>query len=181
VPPRGISWHKTKEVEMTRIGKRQGSLVVAVAVAVVAGLTATLLVTRSGNASGANMRAVVKVMRNATLGKRILVTANGRTLYSLSAEGHGRFICTTTACVSLWKPLTVPSAVKPSGVNGLATVKRPNGKPQVAYRGAPLYRFVEDEKTGDVEGNGFRDVGVWRPVTVNDSATPAPARSSYSY
>ena len=103
---------------MTGIGKRHGSVLVAVAVAVAAGLTATLLLRRSGDASGASTRAVVKVMRNATLGKRILVTVNGRTLYSLSAERHGRFICATTACVSLWKPLTVPAGVKPSGVDG---------------------------------------------------------------
>jgi len=64
---------------MTGIGKRHGSLRVAVTVAVVAGLTATLLVARLGDAS-ASTRAVVKVMRNATLGERILVTVNGRTL-----------------------------------------------------------------------------------------------------
>jgi predicted lipoprotein with Yx(FWY)xxD motif len=87
---------------MTRIGKLRGSLLLAIVLA--AGLTAALLATRSGNASGAKTRQVVKVMRNPTLGKRILVTRSGMTLYSLSAERHGRFICTTSACVSLWKP-----------------------------------------------------------------------------
>jgi predicted lipoprotein with Yx(FWY)xxD motif len=169
---------------MTRIGKLRGSLLLAVVLA--AGLTAALLATRSSNASGAKTRQVVKVMRNPTLGKRILVARSGMTLYSLSAERRGRFICTTSACISLWKPLTVPAGVKPTGTSGLATVRRPDGKRQVAFKGAPLYRFVEDMKPGDAKGNGFRDVGVWRPVAAGGAATapaqaPAPSRSSYGY
>ena len=166
---------------MERVGKLRGSLLVALAVA--AGLTVTLLlVTRSGNASGA--RPLVKTAHNATLGRTILVTRSGLTLYSLSAERHRRFICTTGFCLSLWKPLTVPRGVTPTGVKGLSVVKRPDAKRQVAFRGAPLYRFVQDTKPGQVKGNGFKDVGVWRPVTTG-SATQAPAapapRPSYGY
>jgi predicted lipoprotein with Yx(FWY)xxD motif len=171
---------------MQRVGKLRGSLLVAVVL--VAALTATFLVTRSSNASGdAKSRAVVKTARNMKLGKTILVTRSGLTLYSLSAERHGRFICTTMFCLSLWKPLVVPAGTKPTGVRSLATVRRPNGKRQVAYRGAPLYRFVQDTKPGQVKGNGFRDVGVWRPVAVGASTAPAPApangggSSPYSY
>ena len=171
---------------MTRIGKLRGSLLLAVVLA--AGLTAALLATRTSNASGAKTRQVVKVMRNPTLGKRILVTRSGMTLYSLSAERHGRFICTTSACISLWKPLTVPAGVKPTGTGNLSTVRRPDGKRQVAFKGAPLYRFVQDTKPGDTMGNGFRDVGVWRPVVAGGGASastpapaPAPSRSSYGY
>ena len=170
---------------MTRIGKLRGSLLLAVVLA--AGLTAALLATRSSNASGAKTRQVVKVMRNPTLGKRILVTRSGMTLYSLSAERHGRFICTTSFCLSLWKPLTVPAGVKPTGTSGLSKVRRPDGKRQVAFEGAPLYRFVHDLKPGDAKGNGFRDVGVWRPVAASSRAaqapapTPVPSSNSYGY
>jgi predicted lipoprotein with Yx(FWY)xxD motif len=170
---------------MTRIGKLRGSLFLAIVLA--AGLTAALLATRSGNASGTKSQSVVKVTRNAALGKRILVTRSGMTLYSLSAERHGRFICTTSFCLSLWKPLVVKPGVKPAGVSGLATVRRPDGKRQVAFKGAPLYRFVQDMKPGDAKGNGFRDVGVWRPVAVSGrgagapAPAPAPASSSKGY
>jgi hypothetical protein len=62
---------------------------------------------------------------------------------------------------------------------------RPDAKRQVAFHGAPLYRFVQDTKPGQVKGNGFKDVGVWRPVTTGSTrapATPAPAPSnSYGY
>jgi predicted lipoprotein with Yx(FWY)xxD motif len=146
---------------------------------------AGLLASRSSNASRATKsRAVVKVVWNAALGKRILVGRRGLTLYSLSAERHGRFICTTTACLSLWKPLVVGAGVNPSGVRGLMTVRRPDGRRQVAYRGAPLYRFVQDSRAGRVKGNGFRDVGVWRPVVTRGAASAAPAggaRNGYGY
>ena len=166
---------------MERVGKLRASLLVAIAIA--AGLTVTLLlVTRSSNASGGS--ALVKTAHNAMLGRSILVTRNGLTLYSLSAERHGRFICTTAFCLSLWKPLMVAPGVTPTGVSGLTVVKRPDAKRQVAFRGAPLYRFVQDTKPGQVKGNGFKDVGVWRPVTTGSStrapAAPAP-RPSYGY
>lgn len=163
---------------MERVGKLRGSLIVALAVA--AGLTVTLLlVTRSGNASGS--KPLVKTAHNAMLGKTILVNRSGLTLYSLSAERHGRFICTTAFCLSLWKPLVVAPGVKPTGVSGLTVVKRPDAKRQVAFRGAPLYRFVQDAKPGQVKGNGFKDVGVWRPVMTGSTKAPAAPAPSPSY
>ena len=163
---------------MKRVGKLRVSLLVAIAIA--AGLSVTLLlVTRSGNASGT--KPLVKTAHNAKLGKTILVTRGGLTLYSLSAERHGRFICTTAFCLSLWKPLVVAPGVKPTGVSGLTVVKRPDAKRQVAFRGAPLYRFVQDTKPGQVKGNGFKDVGVWRPVTTAGAVKTAPRSTVPSY
>ena len=167
---------------MERAGKLRAPLLVAVAIA--AGLTATLLlVTRSSNASGGS--ALVKTAHNATLGRTILVNRSGLTLYSLSAERHGRFICTTGACLAVWKPLVVARGVTPTGIKGLTVVKRPDARRQVAFHGAPLYRFTQDVKPGDVNGNGFKDVGVWRPVTTGSTkapAAPAPAPSNpYGY
>jgi predicted lipoprotein with Yx(FWY)xxD motif len=109
---------------------------------------------------------VVSTAPNAKLGKTILVTTGGLTLYSLSTERRGRFICKTRACLAFWKPLHVARNMRPGGINGLGTIRRPDRTIQVTYRGAPLYRFYLDQKRGDVLGNGFRDVGVWRPVAV---------------
>jgi predicted lipoprotein with Yx(FWY)xxD motif len=141
---------------------------VLLAAALVAGLLAAFYAV---NASGAGGTRVVMTAKNKTLGKTILVNRQGLTLYSLSVERHGRFICTNSACLSLWKPLLVPKGTKPTGVTGLGTVKRPTGKIQVAYRGAPLYRFVNDRKRGDIKGNGFKDVGTWRVVVVGKAQT----------
>jgi predicted lipoprotein with Yx(FWY)xxD motif len=108
---------------------------------------------------------VVSTAHNAKLHKTILVTKAGLTLYSLSVERHGKFIC-TGGCLSFWKPLTVKKGQKPAGIGGLGTVRRPDKRIQVAYHGAPLYTFYLDRKRGDIMGNGFRDVGVWHPVAV---------------
>ena len=58
--------------------------------------------------------AVVKTASNTKLGGTILVDAQGMTLYSLSAERNGRFICTNAACLQLWHPLSA-AAGAPSG------------------------------------------------------------------
>jgi predicted lipoprotein with Yx(FWY)xxD motif len=126
--------------------------------------------------SGATLR--ISTAQNATLGKRILVTTGGRTLYSLSAETHGRFIC-TTGCTSTWPPLVLKRGAKPVGVKGLGSIKRPDGRRQVTYKGKPLYRFASDRKKGDVNGEGFKDVGTWHaavaPKTSASTGSPAPA------
>jgi predicted lipoprotein with Yx(FWY)xxD motif len=110
----------------------------------------------------------VATAQNATLHKRILVTTSGRTLYSLSAETHGRFIC-TGSCLSTWPPLILKGGAKPVGVRGLGSIERPDGRRQVTYRGKPLYRFSSDTRKGDAGGEGFQDVGTWH-------AAPAPRR-----
>lgn len=157
----------------------RGLLLVA---ALAAGLVAAFYAV---NASGAGSTRVVMTVKDKALGKTILANRLGLSLYSLSVERHGRFICTNSACLSLWKPLLIPKGVKPTGVTGLTTVKRPTGKIQVAYRGAPLYRFVNDRKRGDIKGNGFKDVGTWRVVTVGKASTspppPPPPPPTYTY
>ena len=157
---------------MERVGKLRASVLVAIALAAALSVT-LLLVTRSGNASGGTP--LVKTHNG------MLVTRGGLTLYSLSAERHGRFICTSSACIALWKPLLVARGVTPTGVKGLSVVRRPDAKRQVAFRGAPLYRFVQDTKPGQVKGNGFKDVGVWRPVVTGGSAVSTPSSGSGGY
>jgi predicted lipoprotein with Yx(FWY)xxD motif len=148
---------------------RLGALIATVAVV---GLIAALYAVR---ASGATHVRVVMTATNKTLGKKILVNRNGMTLYSLSVERKGKFICTMSSCLSVWKPLVVRIGTVPTGVAHLSLVKRPDGRRQVAYRGAPLYAFALDKKPGDIKGNGFKDVGVWRPATVGALQTaPAP-------
>jgi predicted lipoprotein with Yx(FWY)xxD motif len=133
---------------------------------VLIGVSVLALATAALAAGQATSR-VVSTAPNAKLGKTILVTTGGLTLYSLSTERHGRFICKTRACLAFWKPLHVAKGMRPGGINGLGTVRRPDHTIQVTYRGAPLYRFYLDRKRGDVLGNGFRDAGVWRPVAVS--------------
>ena len=107
----------------------------------------------------------------------ILVDSRGMTLYHLSAEQNGKFICTTSACTGVWHPVTLSDGSTPSGsVSSLGTVKRPDGTTQATYKGEPLYTFAQDQQPGDTNGQGFKDVGTWSAVTVG--AQPAPATST---
>jgi predicted lipoprotein with Yx(FWY)xxD motif len=149
---------------------RNAKLIVPVLVVAAVAALIGALAARSGDA---NSKAVVKTMKVG--GKTILVNRRGMTLYHLSVERKGHFICKDSTCLSLWKPLVVRHGVTPSGVKSLGTVKRPDGRLQVAYKGGPLYTFVQDRKPGDMKGNGFRDVGVWRVVTVAGNSTSTPS------
>jgi predicted lipoprotein with Yx(FWY)xxD motif len=119
--------------------------------------------------------AVVKTARNPALGTTLLVNSQGMTLYHLGGEENGKFICTSSACVGIWHPLTVASGSTPSGVESLGVVKRPDGTEQVTYKGTPLYTFAPDTKEGEAKGQGIKDVGTWTAVTVTKASSSAPA------
>ena len=160
---------------MERAATRLGA---AVAFVALLGAVAALYAIR---ASGAEHVRVVMTATNKTLGKKILVNRKGMSLYSLSVERRGRFVCTTRACLSLWKPLTIARRAVATGVAHLSVVERPDGRRQVSYRGGPLYTFVDDKAPGDVKGNGFKDVGIWRVATVSAGSGAPPPTSTGGY
>jgi predicted lipoprotein with Yx(FWY)xxD motif len=100
-------------------------------------------------------------------GKRILGDSRGHTLYSLSAERRGKFVCTrSSGCLGLWKPLLIPAHGKVEAPVKLGSIERPEGGKQVTYRGRPLYAFALDRKPGTTKGEGIKDVGTWHAVQV---------------
>ncbi len=123
--------------------------------------------------------AVVVKTASSSLGT-ILIDSQGMTLYHLSGEQNGKFICTSSACVGVWHPLIAPSGGTPSDgeVGSLGTVKRPDGTVQVTYKGTPLYTFTGDQQSGETKGQGIKDVGTWSVVTTSSSGTPATSTSS---
>jgi predicted lipoprotein with Yx(FWY)xxD motif len=135
-------------------------------------LATALISVGVAGAAGASAKRVVSEAENPALGKTVLTTTKGRTLYSLSVEKNGKFIC-TAACLSTWHPLTVPAGTKPTGPVKLGTIERPEGGIQVTYRGRPLYRFGADSKAGEANGEGIKDVGTWHAATTS-KAQPAP-------
>ena len=127
--------------------------------------------------SSPSSAAVVKSASN-SLGT-ILVDSQGMTLYHLSGEVNGKFICTSPACVGVWHPLIAPSSGAPSGeVSSLGTVKRPEGTVQVTYKGTPLYTFTGDQQAGEIKGQGIKDVGTWSVITTGSGSAPAASTSS---
>ncbi|MGA7704235.1 MAG: hypothetical protein WB998_05000 [Solirubrobacteraceae bacterium] len=127
--------------------------------------------------SGSSRAVLVRSLAN-PLGT-ILVDSQGMTLYHLSGEQNGKFICTSTACLGIWHPLIAPSTGTPSGeVSSLGTVKRPDGTVQVTYKGTPLYTFTGDQQSGETKGQGIKDVGTWSAVTTSSNRTTGTSTSS---
>ena len=155
---------------------RNAKLLVPVILVLAVAAMIGALAARSMNNS--HKQAVVKT--RAVGARMLLVNRQGLTLYHLSVERKGHFICTNGACLTEWHPLVVKKGITPTVAKSLSTVKRPDGRLQVAYKGGPLYTFEEDHKPGDTKGNGFMDVGTWHFVTVSGKAasTPAPQPTS---
>ncbi len=134
-------------------------------VAFVAAIVLSIAALFSAVAIASTSKRVVNEAHNPSLGKTVLIANNGLTLYSLSAEKNGRFIC-KGSCLKDWHPLAVASGVKPTGPVSLGTIKRPdNGMHQVTFDGKPLYTFDADNKKGDANGEGIKDVGTWHAAT----------------
>ncbi len=164
---------------------RMGTLAgLVAAVALAAGCGSMSAAGTSGGGGGGSANTTVQSANNSQLGTSVLVNDKGMTLYTLSAERGGHFICTrssmipgsSASCLSLWHPLTVAKGSMPTGAAQLGTTTRPdNGVTQVTWHGHPLYTFTGDKAPGDASGNGFKDVGVWKAATLG-----APSSSSSS-
>jgi predicted lipoprotein with Yx(FWY)xxD motif len=99
-------------------------------------------------------------VRKTDLG-RILVDAQGRTLYLFEADKNGKSAC-SGACASAWPPVTTTSAaVAGTGAAKklLGTTKRSDGTMQATYNGWPLYLYVGDSAAGQTTGEGLDQFG----------------------
>jgi predicted lipoprotein with Yx(FWY)xxD motif len=162
---------------------RRRHLLILITALLASAATIAVIASPSG---GAKKKLQVKTAQNATLGKKILVNSKGRTLYTLSSEKKGKFTCTSDTCLQIWPPLTIAASKKPAGSVTLGTVKRPDGKTQITYKGFPLYTFAGDQKKGDVSGEGINSFGgIWHAGVVKakkasaSGTPPAPAPPAY--
>jgi predicted lipoprotein with Yx(FWY)xxD motif len=97
---------------------------------------------------------------------RVVVDADGFTLYRFDSDGDGAATC-TDACASTWPPVIVDPSLR-MAVAGLATtdvglVRRSDGAVQLTVGGWPMYRFAGDLRPGQDAGHGIG--GVWFAVT----------------
>ena len=92
---------------------------------------------------------------------RIVVDNAGLTLYMFEKDENGRSAC-SGQCATYWPPLlTSANPLARVGVTQslLGTTRRGDGSEQVTYAGRPLYRFFEDSRPGQTNGEGSQDFG----------------------
>lgn len=127
--------------------------------------------------------------------------ANGRTLMSSDQDDAKTARC-IESCAAEFPPLLAPRGAKASG--DWTLLKRPDGKPQWAYQGRPLYTWSQEHNPGEVATNvGLSDTSNfklaegaeqptslmppegWQVVRFNPAAMALPdgidARIVYSY
>ncbi|MCE4627998.1 MAG: hypothetical protein F7C34_02475 [Desulfurococcales archaeon] len=91
-----------------------------------------------------------------------LVTPDGRTLYFFANDKPGNSTC-YGMCAEKWPPyapkplsLVIPSTLN---ITDFSFIKRNDGTIQLAYKGHPLYLWINDKTRGDTTGHGVK--GVW--------------------
>lgn len=156
----------------------------AVSLALSASLVATALAAGTAVTLGS--------AQSSRLGERIVVSGEGRTLYTLSPETSSHLLCKSSECLKFWPPVTVRSRSTTlkagSGVHGrLGILRRSNGLLQVTLRGLPLYRYSRDHARGQLGGEAIESFGgTWHAVAAASNAgthtmtsppptTPSPA------
>src|SRR6266576_3072949 len=107
----------------------------------------------------ASTKASTITLKSTAVGK-VLVGANGRTLYLFTADKGTKSVC-YGKCATYWPPLIAGKPTAGAGLNAslLGTTKRKDGKLQVTSNGHPLYFFQPDKKAGDINGQGFVHFG----------------------
>ena len=121
----------------------------------------------------------------------VVVNGAGLTLYRFDDDTAKPSKSTCNGdCAKKWPPVTVAKGgrIFVSGVrkSAVGVVKRDDGRLQVTVGGWPIYRFANDTKPGDTNGQGVG--GTWFGVTpdgkkagiTGDDATPKPGDDAAS-
>jgi predicted lipoprotein with Yx(FWY)xxD motif len=170
--------NKQQTARKRRHGRTSG-LSICAAVATVAFAVSLVAIASAGTTTVS-----IGSASNAKLGEQVVVSSQGRTLYTLSGETAGHLKCKTSECLKFWPPVTVPSRTTKlklgGGVHGkLAIMRRSNGMLQVTLRGVPLYRFLKDTAKGQVNGQGIESFGgTWSATTATAGEMPKEATTT---
>jgi predicted lipoprotein with Yx(FWY)xxD motif len=131
----------------------------------------TLRLLHASTSAAAASTVAIDSASNSQLHQRLLVNSRGHTLYALTPETAEHLLCKSAECLRFWPPLTVPSRASKvrlaAGVHGrVGILQRSNGMLQVTLNGQPLYNFVEDRASGEVNGQDFKGFGgTWHALS----------------
>jgi predicted lipoprotein with Yx(FWY)xxD motif len=92
-----------------------------------------------------------KTAESAKLGKTVVTTADGFTLYTFKPDAAGGKAKCTDTCQNIWPPY-------------------PSADQQVVMKGWPLYQYAGDPAAGDTNGQG--QGGVWFAMTPDGPSGP---------
>jgi predicted lipoprotein with Yx(FWY)xxD motif len=118
-------------------------------------LTAVSVVLVLGASMASSQIAAPAKVADTSKGKA-LVDADGMTLYTFDRDTTpGKSAC-NGKCVTNWPPFSAATDAKTTG--NWTVIVRDDGTKQWAYKGKPLYTWMDDHKPGDVDGDGRNNV-----------------------
>ncbi|SRR6476661_4532951 len=86
-----------------------------------------------------------------------LTDHRGMSLYTFDKDMDGKSVC-NGPCAANWPALKAEAGDR--AADNYSVLTRDDGSKQWAYKGKPLYTFVQDLKSGDIKGDGFLN-GTW--------------------
>lgn len=92
---------------------------------------------------------------------KVFVNGKGLTMYHYAKDTPGKSNCNDD-CTRNMKP--VPAGANPTPIGDWTPVTRDDGTKMWAYKGKPVYTYIEDDIPGDVGGDGFGG-GDWKVAT----------------
>ena len=87
---------------------------------------------------------------------KALVDAEGMTLYTFDRDTTPDKSACYGKCATNWPPFTAAATAK--NMRDWTVIVRDDGSKQWAYKGKPLYKWMDDQKPGDVDGDGRNNV-----------------------
>jgi predicted lipoprotein with Yx(FWY)xxD motif len=112
---------------------------------------------------------VAKVAADAKLGKILVDSATGKTLYTWAKDSDENSQC-YEQCATFWPPLvTTAKTVAADGVTAgkFGTSARKDGSLQVTFNSRPLYFYARDAAPGETNGQGSTGFGaVWLVIPI---------------
>jgi len=97
---------------------------------------------------------------SSTASGNVFVDEQGMTLYTFDKDADGKSAC-TGECAVKWPPMLAAADAQDNG--DFTVITREDGTRQWAYKGRPLYRWVQDKQAGDITGDKVG--GVWHLAT----------------
>jgi predicted lipoprotein with Yx(FWY)xxD motif len=111
-----------------------------------------------------------------------LTDAKGRAVYMFVLDDRNMSRC-ADACAVAWPPLPAVTVAKraeggwPASLIGMIT--RTDDRRQTTYNGMPLYYYEDDERPGDIKGQGKNEFGgLWYLVSPSGAAIKLAVHSS---
>ncbi len=103
----------------------------------------------------------IYLVKTSKIKGQYLTDIAGNTLYTFDKDVTGVSNC-IGQCLAIWPVYISGAASEKTLPANISVISRKDGAKQFAWKGRPLYYYVQDKKPGEINGDGVG--GVWHIV-----------------